>query len=129
MLSFCSVVTMFACSEQLSSHYDNAKDPKIQQSIAQGWLPKNLPISAFNIQESHNLDSNTCTGRFDFRKQDLAKLLTTLQPIEFTALQNQDDKKQNLADMGLKFYRNDDFDFAINHQASYAWFWCHPPKF
>lgn len=119
---------LLSCGEEYSSEYENLKNPEAKLAIERGWLPSQLPPSSFNIQETHNIDSNECMGRFDFKAQDDANFIKQLKPIAFAELHQADDKKKQLLDMGLQFYKAEHFDFAVHRQPFYAWFWCRPPE-
>jgi biopolymer transport protein ExbD len=80
--------------------YDSVETAKEQQAIEKGWIPKNLPPSAYDIVETHDLDSNTILGKFSYKEVDETNFLAGLKEINGTYRREdflfQVDKKLNL---------------------------------
>ena len=80
--------------------YDSIETAKEQQAIQKGWIPKNLPPSAYDIVETHDLDSNTILGKFFYRESDEEGLLAGLKESNGTYIKEgflfKVDKKLNL---------------------------------
>lgn len=51
------------------------KDNKV---IEDGWIPGILPNSAYEIVETHNIDTNTVFGTFKYKEQDEASFMQNL---------------------------------------------------
>jgi len=62
--------------------YDSKSVVKQEQAIEHGWVPGIIPDSAFEITETHDIDTNEIFGNFKYMQEDEAKLLEqlTLQP-------------------------------------------------
>ena len=60
------------------NHYSDLQAVKEQQAIEKGWVPALLPPSAYEIAETHDLDSNEVYGTFRYKEPDEAALLSTL---------------------------------------------------
>jgi len=41
-----------------------------EQTIEHGWIPGILPKSAYDIVETHNIDTNTVFGTFKYKEHD-----------------------------------------------------------
>lgn len=52
--------------EIYSNTYDNYEEAVTSGSIERGWIPDFLPVSATNIFEKHDLDTNNIIVKFDF---------------------------------------------------------------
>ncbi|QOR62792.1 hypothetical protein ACM66Z_04835 [Sulfurovum sp. ST-21] len=52
-----------------------------EQAIEKGWVPAILPESAYDIEETHDPDTNTLFGRFYYKEQDEEKVLQKLTPV------------------------------------------------
>ena len=49
-----------------------------QKAIDKGWVPAILPDSAYEITETHDIDTNELFGAFYYKEQDEAKLMKEL---------------------------------------------------
>lgn len=56
-------------------------------AVERGWIHDFVPVSATDIQESHNLDSNRQWLTFRFDAADLSTILERLEPAEMTEIQ------------------------------------------
>jgi hypothetical protein len=54
---------------------------KEDKAIEKGWIPALLPDSAYDIEETHDLDTNQLFGKFSYKEKDEAVLLQRLQPM------------------------------------------------
>jgi hypothetical protein len=68
-----------SCGEDIESRYSNAT--AAADGVKNGWIPRFLPPSATNIEESHNLDTNAAGGTFCFRGDDVGPLKRQLTPL------------------------------------------------
>ncbi len=58
--------------------YDNLQQVKKDKAIERGWIPANLPESAYNITETHDIDKNQLFGSFYYKKNDDETLMKEL---------------------------------------------------
>ncbi len=49
-----------------------------QKAIEQGWIPEILPVSAYDIVETHDIDKNTIFGTFSYKEKDEEKFLQNM---------------------------------------------------
>ncbi len=52
------------------SKYSDLQEVKTDTAIQRGFIPANLPASASKIVESHDLDTNTIFGSFNYEEKD-----------------------------------------------------------
>jgi len=52
------------------SKYENLKEVKNNAAIQGGWIPAILPESAYAIVETHDLDTHTIFGSFNYKEKD-----------------------------------------------------------
>jgi len=52
------------------SKYESIEEVKNNTAIQGGWIPAILPDSAYDIVESHDLDTNTIFGSFKYKEKD-----------------------------------------------------------
>ena len=52
------------------SKYESLEEVKNNTAIQGGWIPAILPESAYDIVESHDLDTNTIFGSFKYKEKD-----------------------------------------------------------
>lgn len=50
--------------------YADIETVKEQQAITKGWVPSILPLSAYEITETHNIDTNELFGSFKYKEKD-----------------------------------------------------------
>ena len=61
------------------NRYDSLETVKTQGAIESGWIPKNLPASAYDIAETHEIDNTTVVGKFSYREEDEKSFLAGLK--------------------------------------------------
>ena len=59
--------------------YDSLETVQAEKVIEKGWIPKILPASAYNIVESHDIDTNTVFGKFSYKERDEVEFLSKLK--------------------------------------------------
>ncbi|MGK7949074.1 MAG: hypothetical protein AB4368_09785 [Xenococcaceae cyanobacterium] len=108
-----------------SNTYQNYEETVAKGAIERGWIPDFLPVSAINIQEKHDLDTNEIILKFNFDLTDSEKLLQSCQstntfspPTRLTAKWWSNDMI-NSADS--HFYCNDGSYMAVNNNIVYYW--------
>ena len=69
--------------------YSDKETVKKNQAIERGWVPAILPESAYDISETHDLDTNELFGSFQYKEKDEESLLKnmTASPDENTTLE------------------------------------------
>ncbi|WP_052356528.1 hypothetical protein [Faecalimicrobium dakarense] len=113
-----------------SSKFSSYQDAKT--TIEQGWVPANMPSTAKEIYEVHNLDTNIGNGTFKLSESEAKKFISTLNPIkkgEVLKIESIDEKwwnkeeiKKNIENGKLSLGEKDDFVFAINSNGT-VYFW------
>jgi hypothetical protein len=58
--------------------YDSKSVVKQEQAIEHGWVPGIIPDSAFEITETHNIDTNEIFGSFKYKQEDEEKFMKDL---------------------------------------------------
>jgi len=58
--------------------YPDLQTVKQEKAIEKGWIPAILPESAYNISETHDLDSNDLYGSFYYKERDEEGLMEKL---------------------------------------------------
>jgi hypothetical protein len=58
--------------------YDNLQQVKEDKAIEKGWVPALIPPSAYDIEETHDIDTNQLFGRFYYKKTDEEILIEQL---------------------------------------------------
>ncbi len=58
--------------------YEDLEVVKEQTAIQRGWIPAILPNSAFDIVETHDIDTNVILGSFSYKEKDEEKFLQKL---------------------------------------------------
>ena len=61
--------------------YDSKAVVQEEQAIERGWIPGIIPDSAFEITETHNLDTNILVGSFKYKEEDEAKFMEVLTTV------------------------------------------------
>ncbi len=58
--------------------YDSIEAVHSDTAIQRGWIPKVLPLSAHEIVETHDIDTNTNFGTFKYGEKDEENFLSQL---------------------------------------------------
>ena len=61
--------------------YPTIEEIKEDNAIERGWVPAILPDSAYEISETHDIDTNQLLGSFNYKESDEKKLLEQLTTI------------------------------------------------
>ena len=81
MLLFFLAVYLFMTSYFSDVHvnkYSDRETVKENQAIEKGWVPAILPESAYDIAETHDLDTNELFGSFRYKERDEEALLKNM---------------------------------------------------
>jgi hypothetical protein len=62
----CAMLAACTLIEQPSSHFAHRQDAEEAEMFAKGWLPEWLPVSAKNLREKHDIDTNASILRFEY---------------------------------------------------------------
>jgi len=67
-------LTKYYTDVQINKYQD--KQVVIENQVIQkGWIPSILPESAYEIRETHDIDTNTLFGSFKYKEEDEAELM------------------------------------------------------
>jgi len=113
-----TALLLVSCGEVQHARYDTAAAAR---SADRGWLPEELPDTAFAISESHNLDTNTGGGSFNFGAADSDSFRAKLQPASPADIQRLH-KPNKLERAGYSFYVVPEFVLAVNWQTRHVHF-------
>jgi len=80
-VGFYFVLTNYYKDVQINK-YDSIEAVKEQKAIESGWIPKNLPSSAYDIAETHDLDTNIIVGKFSYHERDEVNFLAGLKELD-----------------------------------------------
>jgi hypothetical protein len=69
------------CSDRRESAFANVKEARASGAVARGWVPNDLPESASDLRELHDLDTNEVWGTFRLPSSEQAPAIT-LAPVE-----------------------------------------------
>jgi len=58
--------------------YPTMEEVKEDNALDRGWIPAVLPDSAYEISETHDIDTNQLFGSFNYKEPDEKKLLEQL---------------------------------------------------
>ncbi len=61
------------------NRYDSFETVQKQKVMEKGWLPRILPLSAYDIVETHDIDTNSVFGKFGYGEKDEEDLLTKVK--------------------------------------------------
>ncbi|AKF24771.1 hypothetical protein YH65_04755 [Sulfurovum lithotrophicum] len=83
LLFFVAVFFMlkYYFSDTLINKYSDTASVKEDKAIKNGWVPALLPDSAYDIEETHDMDTNQLFGRFYYKERDEAVIVQKLAPV------------------------------------------------
>ncbi len=64
--------------------YSDKETAKKNQVMQKGWVPAILPETAYDISETHDLDTNTLFGSFRYKEKDEESLLKNMSTVSDT---------------------------------------------
>ena len=67
-------------SDTIINKYPDVAAVKKENAIEKGWVPALLPDSAYDIEKTHDMDTNQLFGRFFYKEQDEAAIVQKLAP-------------------------------------------------
>ena len=94
--AFYFLLTSYFSDTQINK-YDSIAAVQDNKAMQKGWIPKILPASAYDIVETHDIDTNENFGKFSYKEPDEASFLAQLS-------ENNDT------------YSNENFLFKINKE-------------
>jgi hypothetical protein len=65
------LITIMNLSERPKSEFENYYDAKASGFMDKGWIPTFIPLSAKNIKEQHDLDTNWVKMTFTYEPGDV----------------------------------------------------------
>ncbi|BAF72017.1 hypothetical protein [Sulfurovum sp. NBC37-1] len=82
LLFFVAVFFMlkYYFSDTIINKYPDVESVKKESAIQKGWIPALLPDSAYDIEETHDIDSNQLFGRFYYKEVDEERIVQKLTP-------------------------------------------------
>jgi len=118
-LTVCSIIF----DETLESHYQNKQEIIADKAIERGWLPNNIPESAHDIYERHELDTNHGYGRFHFDKDERETFTSSMKKINPRDYRKKIWRKApKLKGQNITWYCYDPFIYAIENDEEVAHF-------
>jgi len=75
--TFYLLLTSYFTDTQINK-YDSIAAAHDNKAIQRGWIPKILPASAYDIVETHDIDTHENFGKFKYKEKDEAPFLTLL---------------------------------------------------
>jgi len=68
-------------SDVIINKYDSYQTVMEDNATQKGWIPAILPKSAYDIKETHDLDTNKVIGSFFYKEKDETQLMENLTPV------------------------------------------------
>jgi hypothetical protein len=72
------VLTKFFPNVEINK-YDSLATVEEQKAIENGWVPKNIPASAYDIVETHDMETQVVLGKFSYKEKDEKSFLDALK--------------------------------------------------
>ena len=117
-----STVLLTACDETMRMNYATAAAARADGAVQRGWLPEELPDSATNISEAHDLDINTGGGSFQFSAADVDSFRAKLRPASDELVNQHFRHADRLRDQDYRFYAVSQFVLAVDWQTRSVYF-------
>jgi len=77
-VAFYFLLTHYFSDVQINK-YDSIETVKERKAIEEGWIPKSIPASAYDIVETHDSDTDIIFGKFSYKEKDEADFLLGLK--------------------------------------------------
>ena len=72
------ILTQYFGDVQINKYPDRVVVEE-QKAIEHGWIPAILPESAYEISETHNIDTNDIFGTFFYKEKDEASFIEKME--------------------------------------------------
>ena len=72
------VLTKFFPNVEMNK-YDSFATVEEQKAMENGLVPKTLPLTAYDIVETHDIETHTVLGKFSYKEEDEKNLLSNLK--------------------------------------------------
>jgi len=99
------VLTKFFPNVEINK-YDSLATVQNQKAMENGLIPKNLPATAYDIVETHDIETHTVLGKFSYKEEDEKSFLSDLKAegevYEAEGFLFKVDKEANLVDFKSK---------------------------
>lgn len=79
-------LSLIACQENVESNFENFEELKSSGYISNGWIPRIIPNSSYEIKEIHNIDNNHVFGMFQYSSDSFELLIDSLEQTKITEL-------------------------------------------
>ncbi|MCC3406640.1 MAG: hypothetical protein JGK17_13815 [Microcoleus sp. PH2017_10_PVI_O_A] len=120
-----TAIFFISACDTVNSRYPTAIEARKGKEFKLGHLPKILPDSAFDINESYDLDLNIGSGSFRFAARDSESFRARLKWDPLSTAQGLDEELAKLQRNGYIFYTFEHFSISVNWKTYHALFW-HP---
>lgn len=81
---------LYLSSDISTNFYTDIESVISDGAIKRGWIPKDIPLSAKNIHEQHNLDTNLVFIRFEINQKEWEQITKKLQKLTPSEIENID---------------------------------------
>lgn len=105
------------------NNYRDMSEVTRDRAIERGWIPANMPQSAVNIHEWHNMDTNEGHGDFSFSLDDSSSFVQSMEGTIFADVDPSVVPRSEGENAELKWYRYKDFFYGVDWAAGKARFW------
>jgi hypothetical protein len=78
LMTLALLAPLSACSDAVTESYATWEDARRAGSIERGWLPAFVPSSAYEIRDTHDVDTNAQTLTFKVPATDVDTLVSRL---------------------------------------------------
>lgn len=102
------------CDETIRMSYPTTAAARAHGAVQRGWLPEELPDSATNISEVHDLDTNTGGGSFQFGATDVDTFRAQLRPASDELVNQHFRLADPFREQGYHFYEVSRFILAVH---------------
>ena len=75
------LLSLVACSDVREERYARWADAERAGAIERGWVPAFVPVSAHDIRDLHDLDTNAQTLEFAIRPSDVQAMVAGLRSV------------------------------------------------
>jgi hypothetical protein len=111
---WCAIPIISGCRSDSCSRHSNTDSEAIKELVAKGWVPENIPKSSYDINECHDLDTNTGKGSFKFVIGREGDYLSKMKP--FTAVDEGDVRIRLGLTEAWRVFRIGNFVIGVNFQ-------------
>ena len=121
------LIVLASCSDIFKKYYSDYNELFNSGDLKKGWIPDFIPVSAYDIYEKHNLDTNEIWLNFRFKKKDFNNIVDQMQQTDSIAqskIKTIINKNFQINESDLLYYKYSKGEFVAINNVTFVCYYC-----